>query len=91
MTKEEAINKWVMPAIKNTWNEKKCGEIIEALKQEPSNDVIGRKEVMQFVSYIQSIKDNHNTEGTPINYGTICDLVIRGWKLVEVRDEYAVM
>ena len=35
MTREEAINKWVMPAIKNTWNEKKCDEIIEALEQEP--------------------------------------------------------
>ena len=35
MTREEAINKWVMPAIKNTWNEKKCGEIIEALEQVP--------------------------------------------------------
>lgn len=39
MTKEEAINKWVIPAIKNTWNEKKCGEIIEALEQD---DVLDR-------------------------------------------------
>ena len=35
MTKEEALTKWVMPAIRKTWNEKKCGEILEALKQEP--------------------------------------------------------
>lgn len=35
MTREEAINKWVVPAIKNTWNEKKCTEIINALKKEP--------------------------------------------------------
>ena len=34
MTREEAINRWAIPAIKNTWNEKKCGEIIEALEQE---------------------------------------------------------
>lgn len=40
MTREEAINKWVMPAIKNTWNEKKCGEIIEALEQEPCESAI---------------------------------------------------
>ena len=47
MTREEAINKWVMPAIKNTWNENKCGEIIEALKQEPSEDAISRKSIME--------------------------------------------
>ena len=34
MTKNEAINKWIYPAIKNTWNEKKCKEIIEALEQD---------------------------------------------------------
>ena len=35
MTREEAINKWIIPTIKNTWNEKKCEEILEALEQEP--------------------------------------------------------
>lgn len=38
MTREEAILKWIMPAIKNTWNEKKCNEILEALEQEPKFD-----------------------------------------------------
>lgn len=47
MTREEAINKWVMPAIKNTWNEKKCGEIIEALEQQPCEDAISRKSIME--------------------------------------------
>ena len=32
MTREEAINKWIVPAIKNTWNEKKCKEIMQALE-----------------------------------------------------------
>lgn len=49
-----------------------------------SDDCVSRAEVKQFVEYIQSIKDSHNAEGTPINYGTICDLVIRGWKLMEL-------
>ena len=40
MTREEAINKWIIPAIKYTWNEKKCNEILEALKQEPVLDKI---------------------------------------------------
>lgn len=35
MTREEAINKWIIPAIRNTWNDKKCEEILKALKQEP--------------------------------------------------------
>ena len=43
MTREEAINKWVIPSIKNTWNEKKCDEIIKALEQEPSNDMVSRR------------------------------------------------
>lgn len=35
MLREEAIEKWVIPALKRTWNEKRCKEIIEALEQEP--------------------------------------------------------
>lgn len=35
MTREEAINKWIIPAIKDTWNAKKCKEILEALEPEP--------------------------------------------------------
>ena len=35
MTREEAIMKWVIPACKRAWNEKKCNEIFEALEQEP--------------------------------------------------------
>lgn len=35
MTREEALTEWVMPAIRRTWNEKKCDEILKALAQEP--------------------------------------------------------
>lgn len=35
MTREEALTEWVIPAIRKTWNEKKCDEILKALKQEP--------------------------------------------------------
>lgn len=51
--------------------------------QEPCEDAISKTEVREFVEYIQSIKDKHNDEGSPINYGTICDLVIRGWELLD--------
>lgn len=35
MTKEEAITKYIVPAINRTWNEKICKKILEALEQEP--------------------------------------------------------
>lgn len=38
MTKEEAVNKWIIPAIRNTWNDKKCEEIIKVIKSEPCED-----------------------------------------------------
>lgn len=32
MTREEAMHKWVLPAIERTWNDRKCKEIIKALE-----------------------------------------------------------
>ena len=43
MTREEAINKWIIPAIRNTWNDKKCEEIIKALAQEFCEEAISRQ------------------------------------------------
>lgn len=43
MTREEAIGKWIYPAIAAMWNEKKCKEILEALEQQPSDDCISRQ------------------------------------------------
>ena len=52
MTREEAINKWIVPAIKNTWNEKKCNEILKALEQEPCEDCISRQAVLDKIKEI---------------------------------------
>ena len=49
MTREEAIKKWIVPAIGWTWNEKRCKEIIKALEQEPCEDCISREKTMQIV------------------------------------------
>ena len=46
------------------------------------NDVEKQK-VLEFVRNIQRIKDDHNENRIPINYGTICGLVIEGCKLVK--------
>lgn len=35
MTREEAINEYIVPAISRTWNDGRCKEILEALEQEP--------------------------------------------------------
>ena len=51
MKREEAVNKWVIPAIKNTWNEKKCAEIIQALDQEPCDDAIGRLDMLDAIGH----------------------------------------
>lgn len=48
MNREEAIEKWVIPALKNTWNEKRCNEVLEALEQEPC-DSVSREKVLQIV------------------------------------------
>ncbi len=46
MTREEAINKWILPALRNTWNESKCIEILRALELKPCEDCISRAEVL---------------------------------------------
>ena len=46
MLREEAIGKWIYPAIATMWNEKKCKEILEALEQEPCEDAISRQAVL---------------------------------------------
>lgn len=42
MTKKEAID-YIIPAIKNYWNDKICDDIIKTLAQDPSKDAISRK------------------------------------------------
>ena len=49
MTREEAIEMWVIPALKNTWNEKRCNEVLEALDQEPCEDAISRQAVFEII------------------------------------------
>lgn len=48
----------------------------------PTVEVIPREEVRQFILNIQKIKDNHNEYGEPINYGTICGILIEGYRLL---------
>lgn len=47
MTREQAIQGWIIPAIKNTWSEKHCQEIIKALEQEQCEDAISRQAALE--------------------------------------------
>lgn len=51
MTRAEALTEFVIPAIRKTWNEKKCVEILKALDQEPSSDVISRQAAIAVADY----------------------------------------
>lgn len=52
MTREEAIKGWIIPALKNTWNEKKNTEILKALEQESCEDAISRQAVLDYIHRI---------------------------------------
>lgn len=36
MKREEAIKEYIMPALKRTWNDDRCIEIISAIEQDPT-------------------------------------------------------
>lgn len=53
----------------------------------PTVEAIPKEEVRQFIENIQKIKDNHNEHGEPINYGTICGILIEGHRLLDKYKE----
>ncbi len=93
MTKEEdkAILEHMRHELSNQIGSKYCRRkyeavtrAIKAIENEPCDDCISREKVKEFVNFVQSIKDNHNKQGEPINYGTICDIVIRAHRLLDL-------
>ena len=66
-TKEEKWNDWIQSVIDTA----------------PTVEAILKEEVRQFIENIQKIKDNHNEHGEPINYGTICGILIEGYRLLD--------
>ena len=69
MTREEALTEWVIPAIKRTWNEKRCKEIIKALEQELCDDCISRQIV------ISTIYDNKSDFKNDFSQGFFADKI----------------
>lgn len=60
MTTEEAITKYIVPAIEKTWNDKRCKEILKALEQEQCEDMISRQAVNEIIN---DIRDCISVEG----------------------------
>ena len=50
MTREEAIEKYILPAVYHHWNEKVCKEIEQILNQEPCEDTISREAVLNIIN-----------------------------------------
>ena len=49
-----------------------------------SQDTISAQDVREFVEWIQSVKDEYNNGNKGVlNYGLLCDLCIKGWRLVK--------
>lgn len=62
MTKEEALYRWVLPALQRTWNKEKVEEIVGVLEQETGISVLDEieKEVYQkdYYLYVDDIVEN---------------------------------
>ena len=58
-------------------------EFLAFIDDFPTVEAIPKEEVRQFIENIQKIKDNHNEHGEPINYGTICGILIEGYRLLD--------
>ena len=59
-------------------------EAIELINQEPSEDCVDRKEVMKFAEFVQSVKDEYCDNKEVLNFGTLCDIVIKAWRIVNL-------
>lgn len=62
-------------------------DMIRLIEDTPTVEAIPKEEVRQFIENIQKIKDNHNEHGEPINYGTICGILIEGHRLLDKYKE----
>ena len=68
-------------------NDYEPSDFIDAIDDALTVEAIPKEEVRQFIENIQKIKDNHNEYGEPINYGTICGILIEGYRLLDKYKE----
>ena len=76
----EEVSSWGM-------NDYEPSDFIDAIDDAPTVESIPKEEVRQFIENIQKIKDNHNEHGEPINYGTICGILVEGYRLLDKYKE----
>lgn len=68
MTREEAIQKYIMPALQNTWNDKVCKEVIQAMEPKQGEWIVESVDMYDDdVAYRCSVCDELfcTIEGTP--------------------------
>ena len=61
MTRDELITKYILPAVHHHWNEKIYDEIEQMLKQEPCDDAISRRAVLEMAYDMSAIDGEHFT------------------------------
>ena len=79
MTSEEAITKYIVPAIEKTWNDKKCKEILKALKQEPTIDTWSIKDVADTLAKHGLIVEQEPCEDA-ISRQAVLDVINLNWE-----------
>lgn len=65
ITRDKVVNEYILPAVKQMWNEKICGEIEEILKQgviDPEAEETAYKALMQLKKYLKGKKNYEKTE-----------------------------
>ena len=73
MTREKAVNEYVIPALKNTWNEKVCAKVINALGQADVLDKI-RADIEKIANDYDKFDDYRRVRGL--------------WIALEIIDKY---
>ena len=58
--------------------------VTSGLKQEPCEDAVSREQVVKFAEFVQRMKDEYNDNKEVLNYGLLCDIVIRAWKIAKL-------
>lgn len=61
---------------------------VDCIKKSDAEEYIPRERLKEFVLNIQEIKDAHNENGEPINYGTICGILIDGYERLKMPSFY---
>lgn len=89
MTREEAIKEYIMPALKRTWNDDKCIEIISVIEQDPTCVVLKqmRAEIANHLQ-IMDICDVKKVNGAIVQSESVDRKVVLYDSVMQIIDKY---